>query len=57
MFLHKKCSFFAFFFLRPSAEEKKIRPVIDKVFPMKNIRDAHVYLEESHQVGKVILVP
>jgi NADPH:quinone reductase-like Zn-dependent oxidoreductase len=38
-------------------EEKKIRPVIDKVFPMKNIRDAHVYLEESHQAGKVILVP
>ena len=32
-------------------EEKKIRPVIDKVFPMKNIRDAHVYLEESHQAG------
>ena len=38
-------------------EEKKIRPVIDKVFPMKNIRDAHVYLEASHQAGKVILVP
>ena len=38
-------------------EEKKIRPVIDKVFPMKNIRDAHVYLEESHQAGKVIIVP
>ena len=38
-------------------EEKKIRPVIDKVFPMKNIRDAHVYLEKSNQAGKVILVP
>jgi len=38
-------------------EERKIRPVIDKVFPMKYIRDAHVYLEKSNQAGKVILVP
>ena len=34
-----------------------VTPVIDKVFPMKNIADAHKYIEDSNQFGKVVLVP
>ena len=35
----------------------KIIPEIDKVFSMENIRDAHKYVEDSNQFGKVVLVP
>ena len=34
-----------------------VTPVIDKVFPMENIADAHKYIEDSNQFGKVVLVP
>ena len=30
---------------------------IDKVFSLDNISDAHKYIEDSNQFGKVILVP
>lgn len=35
----------------------KIRPVIDKVYPLAEAADAHRYLEQRRQVGKVLLVP
>ena len=35
----------------------KIIPEIDKVSSMENIRDAHKYVEDSNQFGKVVLVP
>ena len=35
----------------------KIIPEIDKGFSMENIRDAHKYVEDSNQFGKVVLVP
>ena len=35
----------------------KIIPEIDKIFSMKNIRNAHKYVEDSNQFGKVVLVP
>ncbi len=34
-----------------------VTPVIDKVFSLDNISDAHKYIEDSNQFGKVILVP
>jgi len=34
-----------------------VTPVIDKVFPMENIADAHKHIEDSNQFGKVVLVP
>jgi NADPH:quinone reductase-like Zn-dependent oxidoreductase len=37
--------------------EGKVRPVVDKVFPMSEIQDAHRYLEASQQAGKVVLRP
>ncbi|MEE6169683.1 MULTISPECIES: alcohol dehydrogenase catalytic domain-containing protein [unclassified Mycolicibacterium] len=35
----------------------KIRPVIDKVYSLAEAADAHRYLEQRRQVGKVLLVP
>ena len=38
-------------------KEKKYLPVVDKIFPMKNVQDAHEYLENRKQMGKVVMVP
>jgi len=37
--------------------EKIYVPMVDKIFPMKDIRDAHKYIENRQQMGKVVLVP
>ena len=33
----------------------QLRPVVDRVFPLSEIRAAHEYLEESQMFGKVVL--
>jgi len=35
----------------------RLKPVVDKTFPLQDIRPAHEYLEQSKMFGKVILVP
>ena len=35
----------------------KIKPIVDKNFSMEKIEDAHKYLENSNQFGKVVLIP
>lgn len=35
----------------------KLKPVVDRNFPLKDARVAHEYLESSSQFGKVVLVP
>ena len=34
-----------------------LRPVIAKTFPLRDIVDAHRYLESNQQVGKIIVMP
>ena len=36
---------------------KRIKPIVDKTFSMEKITDAHKYLENSNQFGKVVLIP
>jgi NADPH:quinone reductase-like Zn-dependent oxidoreductase len=36
---------------------KQLRPVVDRVFPLQEIRAAHQHLEEKQQFGKVIVRP
>ena len=36
---------------------QKYNPMVDKIFAMKDIRDAHEYMENRQQSGKVVLVP
>ncbi|NOZ03707.1 MAG: zinc-binding dehydrogenase [FCB group bacterium] len=38
-------------------KERKIKPVVDRIFPMKDVQKAHQYLENRRQLGKVVLVP
>jgi NADPH:quinone reductase-like Zn-dependent oxidoreductase len=35
----------------------RLRPVVDRVFPLSEIRSAHEYLEKSQMFGKVIVRP
>ncbi len=35
----------------------KLKPVVDRSFPLKDIRASHEYLESSAQFGKVVLIP
>ena len=35
----------------------KVKPVVDRTFPLKDIRDAHEYMEKSHMFGKIVLNP
>jgi NADPH:quinone reductase-like Zn-dependent oxidoreductase len=35
----------------------RLKPVIDRVFPLKEVRAAHEYLEKSQMFGKIVLNP
>ncbi len=35
--------------------QKKLKPIIDKVFPLNEVREAEKYLREGNQFGKVLL--
>ncbi|MCZ0718099.1 NAD(P)H-quinone oxidoreductase [Aerococcus kribbianus] len=35
--------------------QKEIKPIIDKVFPLKDAKEAHDYMEASKNIGKLIL--
>ena len=37
--------------------QRKYQPIVDKIFAMKDIREAHNYIENRHQMGKVVLLP
>jgi NADPH:quinone reductase-like Zn-dependent oxidoreductase len=35
----------------------KVKPVVDRTFPLKEIRAAHEYMEKSQMFGKIVLNP
>ena len=37
--------------------KEEVKPVIDTIFSLENISDAHKHIEDSNQFGKVVLVP
>ncbi len=45
-----------FYDLLPLFQSGDLRPTIDRTFPLKELRDAHVYLDERKQFGKVLIV-
>lgn len=42
-------------FLRAGLRSGALRPTIDKVFKFDDVADAHRYLEQGHQVGKIVI--
>ena len=40
-------------FLKGIAEKGDFKPVIDRTYPLENIREAHKYVEQGHKVGNV----
>lgn len=36
-------------------EKHEIRPVVNKVFPLEDIKKAHEYMEQGNQFGKIVL--
>jgi NADPH:quinone reductase-like Zn-dependent oxidoreductase len=35
----------------------RLKPVVDRTFPLKDVRAAHEYMEKSQMFGKVVLIP
>jgi NADPH:quinone reductase-like Zn-dependent oxidoreductase len=42
-------------FIQKRIEERKFKPVIDRIYALENIREAYSYVTSGQKVGNVIL--
>ena len=41
----------------PLLEEKRVKPILDSTYPLKDAAEAHRRMETSQHIGKIVLIP
>lgn len=43
-------------FINELVEKKKLKPVIDRIYTLDKVKDAHYYVEQGHKKGNVVII-